>query len=375
MAKEKQRNTVPYPRRRLARFIARGLGRLVLPLVFRIRINGRRNFPRGGPLIVVGNHVAVMEAVLMTVFTPWQVELLGAADIPHEPLTQFVADFFGFIPVNRGHMDRPALRNALGVLAQDGVVGVFPEGGIWDVGGMRPQTGVAWLSYRSQAPVLPIGFEGTMGAIGGALRLERPRLTMTIGELIPAARVSDAKARKRCFETFAVQVMDAVNGLLSPDAVIHRPSVMDEQFELQVTAHESGGREEPPPANLVIRHATALAKFLHRPAILKIFRINLNLPIEPLQNLARVRDAGVIGRAIQSVLSYLEMENPYLLTYRFGPKEAEAMEAGLRELLALTHWASASGLTLTVVPIRRYYSLEEQRQIEQIEQGVFEDWM
>lgn len=35
---------------------------------------------------------------------------------------------------------------------------------------MRTQTGVAWLSYHGQAPVLPVGFGGTSGAMGKALR-------------------------------------------------------------------------------------------------------------------------------------------------------------------------------------------------------------
>lgn len=129
-----------YPRKRVARTAARVAGRLVLPLMFRLRISGTSSFPRTGPLLVVGNHVAVIEAVMMAVYTPWPVEMLGAADIPHERISQIAMGFYGCIPVRRGHVDRPALNKALDVLQQRGVIGIFREGGIWQAG-CRPNGG------------------------------------------------------------------------------------------------------------------------------------------------------------------------------------------------------------------------------------------
>jgi len=369
------RYTITYPRKRVARGITRALGRLVLPIAFRVHVTGRKNFPKHGPLLVVGNHVAVMEAVMMAVYTPWQVEMLGAADIPHEKVTQIAIKVFGFIPVNRGHVDRPALQQALDVLKQGGVVGIFPEGGIWEPGTMHAQTGVAWLSYRAGSPVLPMYFGSTPGALGAALRLKRPRLTMRVGQLVPAARLPRGEARKAYLETYAAQVMDAVNALRPANDRDQQPEIIDEHFELEVAVHGPGGEPASFPADLDIRHRIALAKFLHRPAILKIFRKNLRLSMGALQDLENVHDAGQIADATQPVLDYLEHENPYLLTYRFGPKAAEAMQLGLKELLALARWAAESGLSLTVTPIRRYYAPHQGEEIVQTRQGSFERWM
>jgi 1-acyl-sn-glycerol-3-phosphate acyltransferase len=58
---------VKYPRRKVLRGILRFLGRLILPVFFRVELKGLENFPKNGPVIVVGNHVAVMEAVMMAV--------------------------------------------------------------------------------------------------------------------------------------------------------------------------------------------------------------------------------------------------------------------------------------------------------------------
>jgi 1-acyl-sn-glycerol-3-phosphate acyltransferase len=97
-----------------------------------------------------------METVLLICFSPWQIEMLGAADIPHEKVSQFFSNLFGFIPVNRGHMDRPALNSALNILDQNGIIGIFPEGGIWEPGFMRAQSGTAWLSFRGKLQFYPL---------------------------------------------------------------------------------------------------------------------------------------------------------------------------------------------------------------------------
>ncbi|MGD1993847.1 MAG: lysophospholipid acyltransferase family protein, partial [Anaerolineae bacterium] len=353
-----ERYAFPYPRRWLARGIARIGGRLLLPLFFRIRRTGRESFPSGGPLLVVGNHVAVMEAVLMAVYTPWQVEVIGAADIPHETISDVTMKFFGFIPVRRGHVDRPALGKALSVLSKGGVIGVFPEGGIWRAGKMRPQTGVAWLSYRGKAPVLPIGFGGTLGALGDALRLKRPQLTMNVGQVLPLARLPDDTPRREYLEQYAVEVMEAVNALVPQEDVEELPQIVDERFELQVEVRAPGGVAESPPAERHIQHAAALAKFLHNPGILKVFDQNLNLDVRALQNIARAEDPRQIACAAASVLAYLNGENPYFLSYRFGPQMAEDMQFGLEELEALARWADEEGYSLHIIAIRRYYSPE-----------------
>lgn len=364
-----------YPRRRVARTLARLLGRLVLPLLYQIEITGRENFPSHGPLIVVGNHVAVMEAVLMAVFTPWQVELLGSVDIPHEKLNDLVIRFYGFIPIHRGQVERNALRMALDVLHQGGVMGLFPEGGIWQTGGMQARTGVAWLSYRTGTPVLPIGFGGTRGALGAGLRLERPELSMHVGQLMPAARLPEGTPRKAYLEAYANQVMERVYELVPPEDRKREQEIADERFELQVAVAGPEGEAVHPPSELALSHSQTLAKLLHRPGILKIFDKNLHMPVEPLQNLKRKPEAGQIASAIRPILTYLEEENPYMLTYRFGAQEGRAMEAGLRELLALAEWAERTGRSLIVTPIRRYYSVERGEEVVQIEQKKFVGWM
>ena len=93
---------IAYPRRRMQRGITRLAGRAVVPLLTRTEIRGRERFPKQGPLVVVGNHTAVMEVVLMVVCALRQLELSGSGDLPPHGAIGAIAGFYGFTGVNRG---------------------------------------------------------------------------------------------------------------------------------------------------------------------------------------------------------------------------------------------------------------------------------
>jgi len=367
-------HSTPYPRNHLPRLIFKALGKLLLPALFNLEISGRDTYPDQGPLIVVGNHTAAMEAVLMNVYTPWQIEMLSAADMPAEGVTEFLNKHYGVIPLNRGSYDRSALRKALSVLEQNGILGLFPEGGIWEEGEMRAQPGVAWLSYRGGAPVLPIGFNDTTGAVNRALELKRPKLEMHVGEIIPPVEITDRTSKKDELQEYADRVMAAVRKLI-PDRDRLEKTIRDERFSLELQVRTADGEPEDIPSHLDIEHSQALAKFLHRPAILKIFRENLELDVGPLEDLAGKPSAREIIRSLDKVLTYLNEENPYLLTYRFGPREGHQMKLGLEELLALARWIDRETLRSEIIPIRRYFSPTEGQEIEQRQQKTVQSWM
>lgn len=367
--------TISYPRKIIIRSILKGTSKLVISSFFRIYIYGKENFPTGGPLIIVGNHTAVMEAVLLILFSPWQIEMLGAADIPHERISRIFSDLYGYIPVNRGHFDRAALRYSLSILDQKGIIGIFPEGGIWEPGLMRAQTGVSWLSYHGKTPVLPIGFSGTFGSIDNALKLKRPKITMQIGQLIPYLRNEATLPRKVLFQQYAEDVMTRVRKLILAEDPYKQKKIKDECFKLSIAVNDKNNLNIPIPEDKKIVHETSLVRFLHRPTILKLFYSNLNLPIEALLKLDQTTDPQIISNAVFLILHYLENENPYLLTYRFGPKMGEEMKLGLQEFYELSQWVSKNKWELIVKPIRKYYSLEENKVVIQTRPNKFQKWM
>ena len=301
--------------------------------------------------------------------------MLSAADVPAERITEFLTQLYGVIPLHRGSYDRAALENALDVLKQNGIVGLFPEGGVWEEGKKKALPGIAWLSYKSGAPVLPIGFSDTIGVIDKALKFKRPKVTMRIGQLIEATKVPLNRPRKHYFHEYADRVMNVVHSLVPLDLSITEPEIVNERFDLQITVRSSSGEEIPIPRKYQILEDIALAKLLHRPAILKIFTVNLDLPVDPLQQLSSNPSIADLKKACQTILDYLNQDNPFLLTYRFGIKGGLAMQQGLLELNRLLEWCQEFDYSISILPIRIYHSLIEDREIMQVDQGSFQSWM
>jgi 1-acyl-sn-glycerol-3-phosphate acyltransferase len=140
----------------------------------RLEVRGGEHLPGSlhpGPLIVVCNHTAGVDPLLVQAAARFEIRWMMARDMMPRML-EGLWRFTGVIPVNRSGGDTTAARQALRYLAEGdaettggrpGVIGIFPEGGI-----ERParvvlpfQPGVGLLIHRSKAPVLQCVIDGT----------------------------------------------------------------------------------------------------------------------------------------------------------------------------------------------------------------------
>ena len=365
------------PRKQFKRFLVRIAGRILLPLAARIKVVGRENFPKEGRAILISNHVAVVEPVMMAVYAPRQIEFVGSIDVPHEPSTKFAMDFYGMIEIFRGKPERHALNQALSVLKQGAYLGIFPEGGLWNPGTMKPKSGVAFLSHRSASPVVPIAMVGAKGALNDIFALKRPELQMIVGKPIPACAVEDGADIREVYAEYSEMVMDAVFDLLPAHELAALYDIEREAFRLEIEASDADGAVVEIPEEVQIKEKEALALLLHRPGILKIFRVNLHMPVEAVEHLHETPEAAGLLAGITPMIDYLEDEeqgNPYLLTYRFDVDRGKAMLQGLKELKSLLEWAQGRQLTVKISPERRFYSRKAGKEFVQVRQGEFGHW-
>jgi 1-acyl-sn-glycerol-3-phosphate acyltransferase len=329
------------------------LGKALLSLLTDVEINGQERLPEKGPMILAGNHVAVLEAVMMAVYTPGMVEFVGNGDIPFDPNYAFIANAYGLIPINRGNVDREGLEMGVDILKQDGILGIFPEGGTWDPAQMQAQIGVAWLSYRAQAPILPIGFGGIKSGLEKALKFKHPRLTMNVGDLVPPVQLKDNDLPMKVnLESAANHILEEINALVPKEDLLHFRRRVDEKYQLEIEVFDVDKKIEL-PQDLRISHDAVYAMFLYNPTMMDVLAHNLRLPIKPLKSVYYQVRIKPLLRAWQSILDYLEI-NPGYFTYRFGIDDGLAMEKALLELQRLGEWVHRSGYAITIQPIRRY---------------------
>jgi 1-acyl-sn-glycerol-3-phosphate acyltransferase len=136
---------------------------VVKPLMrtwFRIRLEGAEQIPAGGPVILASNHRSNMDPVLLAAAVRRPVAFMAKVELFVWPLG-WILRFIGQFPVQRGGIDREALRRTSAVLAQGGVLGLFPEGTRGDGSFASVHPGLAYIVLRERCPVLPVAIFGT----------------------------------------------------------------------------------------------------------------------------------------------------------------------------------------------------------------------
>lgn len=177
----------------------------------RARASGLANIPpAGGPLIVVVNHTAGIDPILVQSFCSFEIRWMMANDM-RLPSMRPVWDLLRVIGVERGTRDTRSLREAVAHVKQGGVLGIFPEGKIERPAGvLLPfQQGVGMIASMTGAPVLPVFVRGTPDSHSawGSI-VQRGRASLVFGELIHIPRKADPEEATATIRAwFAREVM------------------------------------------------------------------------------------------------------------------------------------------------------------------------
>jgi 1-acyl-sn-glycerol-3-phosphate acyltransferase len=141
----------------------------VLRLLFRPRTEGLEHIPEDGAAIVAGNHLSFSDHFLMPVVLKRRITFLAKQEYFTGPGVKgrLTAAFFrsaGQIPVDRSGKEagQAAIREGLGVLARDELLGIYPEGTRSHDGRLyKGKVGVAIMALRAGVPVIPCAMVGT----------------------------------------------------------------------------------------------------------------------------------------------------------------------------------------------------------------------
>ena len=167
---------------------ARRLCLLISGPYLRQRIRNRSHLPAEGPVIVApGGHRSNLDTLLVGMAVR-RSPLYMAKDSLFKSRfwSSFIRAFGGF-PVARDKLDRRALETAVEVLERGDVLIVFPEGSRQEGPKLQPLfVGVAWLSAKTGAPVVPLGIGGSQKVMPIGKIMPRPhRIRMILGEPMP----------------------------------------------------------------------------------------------------------------------------------------------------------------------------------------------
>ncbi len=97
--------------------------------VYKPSVIGKKYIPENGRIILAGNHTNYFDCLLVACATKRCVHYLAKDELMKGPL-KFIFKGLGIIPVNRRQKDKAALEKAEEYLADEKLIGIFPEGTI-----------------------------------------------------------------------------------------------------------------------------------------------------------------------------------------------------------------------------------------------------
>jgi 1-acyl-sn-glycerol-3-phosphate acyltransferase len=148
------------PARRVLRWMLDNIGFRFLAKIKSVQ--GMEHFPMHGPAIVMINHIAFLDPVVVLSVVPRNVVPMAKVEVYRLPIWGWFTRIYHVIPVHRVGLDRKALEMALAVLRAGETVLVAPEGTRHE--SLRdPHEGLAYLALKTGVPVVPVVVEGTQG--------------------------------------------------------------------------------------------------------------------------------------------------------------------------------------------------------------------
>lgn len=150
------------PNRRFLRWLITHIGWRFLARIDRARISGLAHLPTRGPAILMINHIAFLDPIVVLGNLPRNVVPLAKAEVHNLPVWGVFTRLWSVIPVHREELDRKALEHALSVLAAGELILIAPEAHRQPALGQAKE-GVAYLAHKSGAPVIPVAVTNTPG--------------------------------------------------------------------------------------------------------------------------------------------------------------------------------------------------------------------
>jgi len=181
-------------------------------LIYRFKVRGDTHIPTEGAAILVCNHVAFVDPVLLMAASPRPIYFIMDHQIFKTPLLGWFFRLAGAIPIAPQREDpaiyEQAFARARKVLEAGDLVCIFPEGGLTRDGQLGEfKGGVMKLLEKNPVPVVPLALQNLWGSFfsrAGGPAMSKPfrrglfsRVGLVAGDAVDAAAVTPAVLRER----------------------------------------------------------------------------------------------------------------------------------------------------------------------------------
>ena len=199
--------------------------------LFRTRGISPEKVPPAGPVILAPNHFSFMDHFFLGVSIRRKVSFMAKSQLFTPPM-EWIYSPGGVFPVRRGYRDEEAFITANTILARDGCIAMYAEGGRSRSGKLADavKPGIGRLALESGAPVVPIAIHGS-SRVRNWKRLHFPKITVLYGDPVRWERVAEPTRDQQ--QAVANEIFTEIRGLYAQLDSVGRRGMARRRRELR----------------------------------------------------------------------------------------------------------------------------------------------
>lgn len=177
---------------------------LYCKIVYRVEVVGKENIPKDGGLLICGNHVSLLDAILVNCFTPRKVRFMAKEELYKVLIFRPLIKLYKIILVKRDSKDLTAVKQSLKTLKSKECLVIFPEGtrnGLEKNNGQM-KNGATYLALKTGVPILPVGIKGKMKPFS--------KVTLNFGKPIDYSKYLNEKITKQLEEKTTEELKEKI---------------------------------------------------------------------------------------------------------------------------------------------------------------------
>lgn len=171
---------------------------VAIALLWRVRIYGRKNVPKKGPVLVLSSHQSYLDPFFAQSYLLRHFHFIARETLWDNKIVGPLMNSLFTIPIKQGEADIAAMRKVITKLKADSVVCLFPEGTRTFNGKITEvKPGFALLSRKGNAQIVPTVIDGAFECWPRSQKFPKFRkIAVMYGEVITPEQVKELGDRE-----------------------------------------------------------------------------------------------------------------------------------------------------------------------------------
>ncbi len=183
--------------------LVKGIANILFRLIYKIEVYGKENMIKEGKIILCSNHINNLDPIILSMIFPRQIFWMGKRQIFKFKIIAYLLNKLGVFPVDREEADLSAIKNALKILKDEKVLGIFPEGTrVKEINLDNAKPGIAMIGIKAKAPILPVYIEGNYKIFS--------KIKIYIGERIEFSHIYGKKLTTEDYKSYSKEILKSI---------------------------------------------------------------------------------------------------------------------------------------------------------------------